>query len=33
MPKYNGLIGTARIIAAEEGILALYSGLGAGLQR
>ena len=32
-PKYNGLIGTMRTIAAEEGLLALWNGLIPGLQR
>ena len=32
-PKYNGLVGTTRTIVAEEGTLALWNGLSAGLQR
>ena len=32
-PRYVGLVGTARTIAVEEGALALYGGLSAGLQR
>jgi len=31
--KYKGLLGTVRAVAAEEGPLALFKGLGAGLQR
>ena len=31
--KYNGFMGTAKTIAAEEGVTALYNGLTAGLQR
>lgn len=30
-PKYNGFLGTAKTIAGEEGITALYNGLTAGL--
>lgn len=33
VPKYNGLVGTAKTIAAEEGSLALWNGLTPGLQR
>ena len=29
--KYNGFLGTAKTITAEEGMLALYNGLTAGL--
>lgn len=32
-PKYSGFLGTAKTIAGEEGITALYNGLTAGLQR
>ena len=32
-PKYKGLIGTTGTIIAEEGPLALWNGLSAGLQR
>lgn len=32
-PKYSGFMGTAKTIASEEGMLALYNGLTAGLQR
>ena len=32
-PRYNGLPGTIAKIAAEEGTLALFNGLGPGLQR
>lgn len=32
-PRYVGLMGTAKTIAAEEGALALFGGLSAGLQR
>ena len=31
--KYNGFIGTAKTIANDEGVMALYNGLNAGLQR
>jgi hypothetical protein len=31
--KYNGFLGTAKTIASEEGVLSLYNGLTAGLQR
>lgn len=30
-PKYSGFMNTMRIIAREEGFLALYNGLNAGL--
>lgn len=30
-PKYSGFLNTGRIIAKEEGVLALYNGLTAGL--
>ena len=30
-PHYNGLIGTVKTIAAEEGTMALYGGLVPGL--
>ena len=30
-PKYSGFLGTAKTIAAEEGVTALYNGLTAGL--
>ena len=33
MPKYRGLIGTAKTVASEEGTLALWNGLTPGLQR
>lgn len=33
MPKYKGLVGTAMKIGSEEGVLALFDGLSAGLQR
>ena len=32
-PRYSGLIGTAKTVAAEEGVQALFGGLSAGLQR
>ena len=32
-PRYNGLIGTVRMIATEEGYSSLFAGLSAGLQR
>ena len=32
-PKYNGLIGTMKTVAAEEGPFALFNGLTPGLQR
>jgi len=32
-PKYNGIAGTIRIIAAEEGAAKLWNGLVPGLQR
>ena len=32
-PRYNGLLGTTKTIAAEEGALALWNGLTPGLQR
>jgi len=32
-PKYNGMLGTMKVIAAEEGPRSLYSGLSPGLQR
>ena len=32
-PRYNGLFGTTKTIAAEEGPLALWGGLTPGLQR
>jgi len=32
-PKYKGMIGTAKKIAAEEGFTKLWGGIGAGLQR
>lgn len=32
-PKYNGFLGTMKTVAAEEGPLALFSGLSPGLQR
>jgi solute carrier family 25 (mitochondrial uncoupling protein), member 8/9 len=31
--RYNGLMGTVKTIAAEEGAGALFGGLTAGLQR
>jgi len=31
IPKYNGFLGTAKTIASEEGVNALYNGLTAGL--
>jgi solute carrier family 25 uncoupling protein 8/9 len=33
LPKYNGFLGTMKTITAEEGMLALWKGLSAGLQR
>lgn len=33
VPKYKGLVGTLKTIAAEEGPLAIYSGIVPGLQR
>lgn len=33
VPRYNGLLGTTKTIAAEEGALALWNGLTPGLQR
>ena len=33
IPKYKGIIGTTKTIAAEEGALALWSGLIPGLHR
>lgn len=32
-PRYVGLFGTAKTVAAEEGVLALWGGLMPGLQR
>lgn len=32
-PRYNGLMGTMKTIAAEEGATALFGGLAPGLQR
>jgi solute carrier family 25 uncoupling protein 8/9 len=32
-PKYRGLIGTASTVVSEEGVLALYNGMTAGLHR
>jgi len=32
-PKYSGMMGTIKAIAAEEGPFALYNGLTAGMQR
>jgi solute carrier family 25 uncoupling protein 8/9 len=32
-PRYAGLFGTAKTIAAEEGVTALFGGLMPGLQR
>ena len=32
-PKYNGMLGTMKVIAAEEGPRNLFSGLSPGLQR
>ena len=32
-PKYQGMVGTTRIILQEEGARALFNGLSAGLQR
>lgn len=32
-PKYRGLFGTLKTVAGEEGTLALWNGLGPGLQR
>lgn len=32
-PRYSGLLGTAKTVAAEEGALALWGGLAPGLQR
>ena len=33
VPRYNGLLGTMKTIAAEEGATALFGGLAPGLQR
>lgn len=33
MPRYRGLVGTVKTIAAEEGSSSLFAGLSAGLQR
>jgi len=33
IPKYSGMFGTMKTIAAEEGTMALWSGLSPGLQR
>ena len=32
-PRYNGLLGTMKVMAAEEGTLSLWNGLTPGLQR
>jgi len=32
-PKYKGLVGTCATIASEEGVLSLFGGLSAGVQR
>lgn len=32
-PRYNGMVGTIRTVAMEEGPKALFSGLAPGLQR
>lgn len=32
-PKYSGMLGTMRVVAAEEGLTSLWSGLSPGLQR
>ena len=32
-PRYNGMFGTMKTIAGEEGLTALWSGLSPGLQR
>ena len=32
-PRYVGLLGTAKTVAAEEGATALWGGLMPGLQR
>lgn len=32
-PKYNGMFGTMKLMAAEEGPKSLFSGLSPGLQR
>ena len=32
-PKYVGFLGTAKTVSKEEGFMALYNGLTAGLQR
>ena len=32
-PRYNGLFGTMKVMAAEEGALSLWNGLTPGLQR
>ena len=32
-PKYSGMFGTMKVMAAEEGVLSLWSGLSPGLQR
>jgi len=33
IPRYNGIMGTVKTIAAQEGPLSLFGGLTAGLQR
>lgn len=33
MPKYRGLVQTFRLVLAEEGARALYSGLTAHMMR
>jgi len=32
-PRYNGMLGTIKTVAAEEGALKLWDGLTPGLQR
>ena len=32
-PKYKGMFGTMKVMAAEEGFTSLWSGLSPGLQR
>lgn len=32
-PRYKGLLGTMKVMAAEEGTLSLWNGLTPGLQR
>ena len=32
-PRYSGMLGTVKVMVAEEGVSSLYSGLSPGLQR